>query len=41
VAIWLIRIGMTQILLFSNLEAEDGTDLLLEDGSFILMEANN
>ena len=24
-----------------NLEAEDGTDLLLEDGSFILMEANN
>jgi hypothetical protein len=25
----------------SNLEAEDGTDLLLEDGSFILMEANN
>ena len=25
----------------SNLEAEDGTDLLLEDGSFILMEAGN
>ena len=25
----------------SNLEAENGTDLLLEDGSFILMEANN
>ena len=24
-----------------NLESEDGTDLLLEDGSFILMEANN
>ena len=24
-----------------NLEAENGTDLLLEDGSFILMEANN
>jgi hypothetical protein len=25
----------------SNLEQEDGTDLLLEDGSFILMEAGN
>ena len=25
----------------SNLEMEDGNDLLLEDGSFILMEANN
>ncbi len=25
----------------SNLEAENGTDLLLEDGSFILMEAGN
>ena len=25
----------------SNLEAEDGTDLLLEDGLFILMEAGN
>ena len=25
----------------SNLEAEDGTDLLLENGSFILMEAGN
>jgi hypothetical protein len=24
-----------------NLEAENGTDLLLEDGSFILMETNN
>jgi len=24
-----------------NLEQEDGTDLLLEDGSFILMEAGN
>ena len=24
-----------------NLEAENGTDLLLENGSFILMEANN
>ena len=24
-----------------TVEAEDGTDLLLEDGSFILMEANN
>lgn len=24
-----------------NLETENGTDLLLEDGSFILMEANN
>ena len=26
---------------FNNLESEDGTDLLLEDGSFILMEAGN
>jgi hypothetical protein len=25
----------------SNLEMEDGNDLLLENGSFILMEANN
>jgi hypothetical protein len=25
----------------SNLEQEDGTDLLLEDGSFILMEIGN
>lgn len=25
----------------SNLEAEDGTDLLLENGSFILLEAGN
>ena len=25
----------------SNLEQEDGTDLLLEDGSFVLMEAGN
>jgi len=24
-----------------NLEQEDGTDLLLEDGSFVLMEAGN
>jgi len=25
----------------SNLEQEDGTDLLLEDGGFVLMEAGN
>lgn len=26
---------------YYNLDAEDGTDLLLEDGGFILMEAGN